>query len=74
MNTPAFDFSTCFAGRARRMKASEIRELLKLLSEHENKLEKAKDYLEKNKCPKVFCPAYPRIKKKGISVEIKKIH
>ncbi len=33
MNTPAFDFSVCFAERARRMKASEIRELLKLLAE-----------------------------------------
>jgi DNA-binding transcriptional MocR family regulator len=30
---PAFDFEACFASRAERMKASEIRELLKLLAQ-----------------------------------------
>ena len=33
MNSSAFDFTTCYAQRAERMKASEIRELLKLLAE-----------------------------------------
>lgn len=33
MNANAFDFEQCFASRAERMQASEIRELLKLLAE-----------------------------------------
>ncbi len=33
MDTPAFDFAACFASRAARMQASEIRELLKLLAQ-----------------------------------------
>ncbi len=33
MNSPAFDFESCFASRAGRMQASEIRELLKLLAQ-----------------------------------------
>ncbi len=33
MNHDAFDFETCFASRADRMRASEIRELLKLLAQ-----------------------------------------
>ena len=33
MNAPVFDFAACFADRAERMQASEIRELLKLLAQ-----------------------------------------